>query len=97
MALERSATGNDAALSPPCPPGLEVWSASLRSPDPQSCCGGWGSGGARVKANSNPDCWDWSTILLVLNVTWLGGGGRVQMGTRVKSHPIPASFPGRPL
>lgn len=34
--------------------------------------------GAWVKVNSNQDCWNQSTILLVLNVTW--GGGECRWG-----------------
>lgn len=84
MALERSATGNDAALCPlPAPKAGEgvdggpVREHFSRRPDPLSCLGG----GHGLKPSFNQDCWDWSTVLLFANVRWGGGRVRVQMGT----------------
>lgn len=78
MALERSATGNDAALCPlPAPKAGEgvdggpVGEHFSRRPDPLSC---WG-GGHGLKPSFNQDCWDWSTVLLFANVKWGGGAG----------------------
>lgn len=53
-----------------------------------------GGGGAWVKANCNQDCWDRSTILLVLNVTWWGRGeGKSADGDKCEVPPHTSFFP----